>query len=243
MNALAAIADRQITMWHRCSSTAPRLSATEGSTLTPQVATDGCSFSGALPTGPGKFDTARRSPGRPNDYEGVTHPQVRPDPALGLLKLYDDALPHVYGYLLARCGDTGLAEDLTAESFLAAVHAVRKPGALEPSIPWLIGVARHKLADHWRRVEREQRGLSLLDGQAARVEDPWETVVDRMRAREVLDRLGAHHRAALTLRYLDGLPVPEVARHLNRSLHATEALLVRARAAFRQVCEREEGSP
>jgi DNA-directed RNA polymerase specialized sigma24 family protein len=76
----------------------------------------------------------------------VTHPQVRPDPAAGLLKLYDDALPHVYGYLLARCGDTGLAEDLTAESFLAAVYAVRKPGAPDPSIPWLIGVARHKLA-------------------------------------------------------------------------------------------------
>ena len=40
---------------------------------------------------------------------------MRPDQALGLLELYDDALPHVYGYLLARCGDTGLAEDLTAE--------------------------------------------------------------------------------------------------------------------------------
>ncbi len=41
----------------------------------------------------------------------MTHPQVRPDPAFGLLNVYDDALPHVYGYLLARCGDTGLAED------------------------------------------------------------------------------------------------------------------------------------
>jgi RNA polymerase sigma-70 factor, ECF subfamily len=172
----------------------------------------------------------------------VTHPQVRPDPAFGLLELYDDALPHVYGYLLARCGDTGLAEDLTAESFLAAVHAARKPGAPEPSIPWLIGVARHKLADYWRRAEREQRGLRLLDGEPAHVEDPWDSVVDRIRAREVLDRLGAHHRAALTLRYLDGLPVPEVARHLDRTLHATEALLVRARAAFRQIYETEEGS-
>jgi RNA polymerase sigma-70 factor (ECF subfamily) len=172
----------------------------------------------------------------------VTHPQVRPDPAFGLLKLYDDALPHVYGYLLARCGDTGLAEDLTAESFLAAVHAVRKPGAPEPSIPWLIGVARHKLADHWRRAEREQRGLRQLDGEPARVEDPWETVIDRIRAREVLGRLGPHHRAALTLRYLDGLPVPEVARHLDRTVHATEALLVRARAAFRLLYEGKEGS-
>jgi RNA polymerase sigma-70 factor, ECF subfamily len=78
---------------------------------------------------------ARRSVGLPDDDEGVTHPQVRPDPAFGLLKLYDDALPHVYGYLLARCGDTCLAEDLTAESFLAAVHAVRMPGAPDPTIP------------------------------------------------------------------------------------------------------------
>ncbi len=53
---------------------------------------------------------------------------------------------------------------------------------------------------------------------------------------------GPHHQAALTLRYLDGLPVPEVARHLGRSLHATEALLVRARVAFRRVYEGEEGS-
>lgn len=172
----------------------------------------------------------------------MTHPQVRPDPAFGLLTLYDDALPHVYGYLLARCGDTGLAEDLTAESFLAAVHAVRKPGTPDPSISWLIGVARHKLADYWRRVEREQRGLRLLGHEPGRVDDPWEAVVDRIRAREVLDRLGAHHRAALTLRYLDGLPVPEVARYLDRTVHATEALLVRARAAFRRIYEGEEGS-
>jgi RNA polymerase sigma-70 factor (ECF subfamily) len=172
----------------------------------------------------------------------MTHPQVRPDPAFGLLKLYDDALPHVYGYLLARCGDAGLAEDLTAESFLAAVDAVRKPGAPGPSVPWLIGVARHKLADHWRRIEREQRGLRLLDREPPGADDPWEAVVDRIRARDVLARLGPHHRAALTLRYLDGLPVPEVARHLDRSLHATEALLVRARAAFRRIYDGEEGS-
>ena len=56
---------------------------------------------------------------------------------------------------------------------------------------------------------------------------------DRLRTREVLADLGAHHRTALTLRYLDGLPVREVAEHLGRTEHATEALLVRARHAFR----------
>jgi RNA polymerase sigma-70 factor, ECF subfamily len=168
-----------------------------------------------------------------------TREGVAPDPALGLLELYDVALPHVYGYLLSRCRDATLAEDLTAETFLAAVTAVRGPGAPPASVAWLIGVARHKLADHWRRLDREERGLRLLD--CAEAEDPWEETVDAIRARTVLDGLGPHHRAALTLRYLDGLPVPEVAGCLGRTVHATEALLVRARAAFRR-SYREEGS-
>ena len=56
----------------------------------------------------------------------------------------------------------------------------------------------------------------------------------------VLDRLTSPHRAALTLRYLDDLPVPEVAALLGRTVHATEALLVRARTAFRTTYEATE---
>ena len=56
----------------------------------------------------------------------------------------------------------------------------------------------------------------------------------------MLDQLTAAHRAALTLRYLDDLPVPQVAALLGRTLHATEALLVRARAAFRRRYESTE---
>jgi RNA polymerase sigma-70 factor, ECF subfamily len=154
----------------------------------------------------------------------------QPADRTGLLTLYDEALPQVYGYLLSRCGQRALAEDLTAETFLAAVDTVRKDQSV--SIAWLVGVARHKLVDHWRRQAREERGLSLVATQDET--DPWDGVLDAVTAREVLDRLGPHHRLALTLRYLDGLPVPEVARLLDRTLHATEALLVRARAAFRR---------
>jgi RNA polymerase sigma-70 factor (ECF subfamily) len=165
---------------------------------------------------------------------------TQPDPALGLLTLYDEALPEVYGYLFSRCGNRMLAEDLTAECFLAAVTAARRPDAPPLGIPWLIGVARHKLVDHWRSVEREERGLRLIPGDEP--DDPWDTALDALRAREVLGRLGAHHRAALTLRYLDGLGVADVAAHLGRTLHATEALLVRARIAFRRAYEGEEGT-
>lgn len=80
-----------------------------------------------------------------------------------------------------------------------------------------------------------------MAGEQQTVTDPWDAELDVLRVRDVLDRLGPHHRAALTLRYLDGLPVPEVAVLLDRTLHATEALLVRARGAFRRAYEGTEG--
>jgi RNA polymerase sigma-70 factor (ECF subfamily) len=148
--------------------------------------------------------------------------------------LYDRAVPDVYGYLLARCGRVALAEDLTAETLLAAVDAVRRDHPPPLSTGWLIGVARHKLVDHWRRVGREEAGLRALSNDEPELDDPWDVHLDGLHAHATLEHLTPQHRAALTLRYLDDLPVPEVAALLERSVHATEGLLVRARASFRR---------
>jgi RNA polymerase sigma-70 factor (ECF subfamily) len=159
-----------------------------------------------------------------------------PDPVVAA---YDAALPQVFGYLLPRCGGVAQAEDLTAETFMAAVAAVRQGQVREVTVAWLIGVARHKLADHWRRTAREQRGLAAVERGRQDADDPWDALIDTQAAHSALARLPAPQRLALTLRYLDGLPVAAVAEHLGRSLHATETLLVRARAALRRVYEQE----
>jgi RNA polymerase sigma-70 factor, ECF subfamily len=180
----------------------------------------------------------------------------RPDPVAAI---YRRALPHVYGYLLTRCGSVSLAEDLTADTFMAAVAATRHPDASasevsqapqapEVSVSWLVGVARHKLADHWRRSVREERTLVAAGQLAQGHDDPWDEWLDTAAAYAALRCLNDQQRAALTLRYLDGLPVAEVAAHLGRSLTATETLLIRAKAALRRVyagasedSDREEG--
>ncbi|MFZ1996069.1 MAG: RNA polymerase sigma factor [Solirubrobacteraceae bacterium] len=149
--------------------------------------------------------------------------------------IYPVALPQVYGYLLPRCGSVILAEDLTAETFMAAVAASRRHPPPHVTVAWLIGIARHKLVDHWRRAERERRGLAAVEHEPPAGEDPWNEVLDAQAVHVALLRLSLPQRVALTLRYLDGLPVPEVARHLDRSVHATETLLVRARSALRRV--------
>jgi RNA polymerase sigma-70 factor (ECF subfamily) len=170
--------------------------------------------------------------GRPARGQQREHP---------LLLLYDRALPEVYGYLFARCESMAVAEDLTSETFLAAVAAMR---AGEPplSVPWLIGIARHKLVDHWRARAREASRLSAVAGErAGDGTDPWDAHLDALRAQQTLEALSPIHHAVLVLRYFDDLPVPQVAAELGRTRHATEALISRARAAFRSEYEQRGG--
>ena len=81
------------------------------------------------------------------------------DQGAELLAIYDQAVVDVHGYLFARCRDRSTAEDLTAEVFMGAVDGIRRSVPSQVTTAWLIGIARHKLVDHWRRAEREQRRL------------------------------------------------------------------------------------
>jgi RNA polymerase sigma-70 factor (ECF subfamily) len=163
----------------------------------------------------------------------VSEPRATADQRRTLIELYDRALPDVYGYLASRCGSAAVAEDLTSETFLAAVDAVRRGTVPDLSVAWLIGVARHKLVDHWRRQSRTRDADDAATTDEPAVTDEWDVRLDQLLAHATLAELGDHHRSALTLRYLDGLPVREVAACLGRTEGATEVLLVRAKAAFR----------
>lgn len=156
------------------------------------------------------------------------------NPAADLLAIYDRALPQVYGYAVRRCGVAALAEDLTSETFMAAATALRNGTATEISVGWLIGTVRHKMIDHWRRTERQRTVLRLIADDDIQ-SDPNDEPISTTHTHEVLEQLSAEHRSALTLRYIDGLPVGEVAEILERSVHATESLLQRAKTAFRHV--------
>ena len=74
---------------------------------------------------------------------------------------YADALPRVYGYFLFRAGgNISTAEDLTQETFLAAVTQLRRGAVVTAPIPWVLGIARHKLVDHFR--QQRLAGWSLV---------------------------------------------------------------------------------
>jgi RNA polymerase sigma-70 factor (ECF subfamily) len=150
---------------------------------------------------------------------------------------YDRTLPVLYGYLLRRAGgDVATAEDLAQATF---VEVVRRRGAFDGRSDvrtWVIGIARHKLLDSWRRRSRDEHRLMQLQVRELSLETDdrrWRWADDGEQLTALLARLPALQRAALVLHYADGLPVREVAHQLHRSESATESLLTRGRVALR----------
>ena len=73
-------------------------------------------------------------------------------------------MPRVFSYLVSRSGgDRDLAEDIVQQTYLAAIQQRwRFDGRADP-VTWLIGIARHKLADHYRALERAERRRIRLE--------------------------------------------------------------------------------
>jgi RNA polymerase sigma-70 factor (ECF subfamily) len=149
---------------------------------------------------------------------------------------YDRTLPRVYRYLLSRCsGDVSLAEELTQQTYVEALrHADRFDGRSNV-VTWLCAIGRNKLIDHYRRAGRDQRRDDVLVLMPRG--DEWHDTETRDAVERALGDLAPDQRLALIFRYLDGLPVREVATALGRTESATESLLSRARESFRRAYE------
>lgn len=156
---------------------------------------------------------------------------------------YAQAMPRVYAYIASRTGsDRDLAEELTQQTFVAAVAQRRSFDGRSDSVTWLCGIARHKLADHYRRRERDERRQMQLEVREIQLDASvaaWATAQDRDAIARALERLPSAQRAALIFSDLDGLPVRDIARLIGRSEGATQSLITRARAGFRRSYERE----
>jgi RNA polymerase sigma-70 factor (ECF subfamily) len=145
----------------------------------------------------------------------------------GMATFYDASIGAAYRYAAKLTGDRSAAEDLVQDAYLALVDAARRRAVSEVGVAWLTTTIRNRFIDRLRRGGREELRLRLV----AVTVDP--AALPELPG-SVVDALPARERAALVLRYVDDLPVPDVARLLGVSVHATESLLARARARARK---------
>ncbi len=129
-----------------------------------------------------------------------------------------------------------LVEDLVQEVFVAAWQYL--PGYRGGSAlgSWILGIARHKVEDHYRRRLREwdqwEEGDDAVDDAAPPVDEQLDRRKLSEKARSVLAGMPEHYSAVLLWRYWEDRSSKEIAESTGRTGKAVERLLARARDNF-----------
>ena len=148
----------------------------------------------------------------------------------------------LFAYLLAALRNPHDAEDLLQDVSLAATSSWSQYDPDTPFLPWAREIARRRVLDFaGRRARRpallDPEVLARLDVAAARLDaEPVEP--RRLALRSCLEKLGAHVRQVLELRYDERLDVEAVADRAGRTVQATYAMLKRAKEALRDCVAR-----
>ncbi|MGH9397213.1 MAG: RNA polymerase sigma factor [Terriglobia bacterium] len=148
---------------------------------------------------------------------------------------------HVYAYVSRRLiPHTELVDDLVQEIFLAAWENLHKFRGDSPLHHWLLGIARHKVEDHYRERLRESQlsgeeetpapGQVDLQGMEEALEKRWAGE----KARQVLATLPETYSVVLLWRYWEQQSLREIAAQTGKTEKGIERLLARARNQFKK---------
>jgi len=147
----------------------------------------------------------------------------------------------VFNYVLRLVGDRALAEDLTQEVFLRVYQGLPRFSLRSKFTTWLFQVAKNRVLDELRAVERRPRAvMELSDGPQFEVLDaPFERVETIDALWRAVENLNVDLKMALLLRDIVGLSYTEIADSLEITLATVKWRIYKAREDVQLALARE----
>jgi RNA polymerase sigma-70 factor, ECF subfamily len=138
----------------------------------------------------------------------------------GFEQVYEQCLPVVLKYMLARVRDPVLAEDLTGDVFERAVRAWPTFEHRSSPTTWVLAIAHHVLSHHWRRVRTQPVQVNevpteQVDTNEATPEEQLERNDEAERVRRVMADLPIKEQELLALRFAADLSFRDIAAVLE----------------------------
>lgn len=154
--------------------------------------------------------------------------------------LYDKYAPKIYSYVYHRLSDPIAAEDLTAQVFLRMIEALQTDKGWRTSFSgWIFRIAHNLIIDYYRK--RSQASFTDIDDSPhlpAHEGDPYTvaaTLLDNATLLRAVNELTEEQAQVISLRFLEGLSIAEVALAMDKTEGAIKALQYRAVASLRRL--------
>lgn len=159
-----------------------------------------------------------------------------------LAEIYDHYEARIYSYIYHRVGSQPVAQDLTSQVFLRVLEAIQYQRAWDSSFSgWLYRIAHNLVIDHYRRRGRDTQvpidDLPMLPSHSEGPEHAAERSLTAASLRSAINRLTEEQAQVVTLRFLEGLSITEVAEMMGKTEGAIKAMQYRAVSSLRRLLE------
>lgn len=171
------------------------------------------------------------------EEESLVHrAQQRDTEAFG--ELYEKYFDAIYRYIAFKVGNQTEAEDLTQQVFLKAFESIGSYQSRgNPFSSWLYRIAHNQTVDYFRKKSTGKE-LPLEEAQLDGGGDPSELVEKKLSGEEVkaaCRHLTKAQQEVISLRFIAGLSIAEVAKAMGKNEGAVKALQHSALAALRKI--------
>lgn len=155
-----------------------------------------------------------------------------------LLAFYHTYKPSLFSYIKKKVNDFKDVEEIMQDTLLATIEGMRDFAFKSSLFTYICAIANHKVVDYYRKKKIKSVFFSTLSGfepMLSAVFGP-EEILDEELLKEKLKvtfgKLAPRYRQILTLKYIYGYSVEEIARKLSITFKSAESQLFRARKAF-----------
>lgn len=160
---------------------------------------------------------------------------------------------YVRAYIATRVRNDVVVDDVAQEVFVRAFRTLSSYREEAPFIAWLIGIARHRMLDHFRAESRNRAtmedftsALAMRHEEDLRAEQEPETTEAKLQAlQECVDGLPEESASLIRRHYLGRNKTEDIAVSVGRKASGVRVTLMRIRQLLRACIEQrmaaEEG--
>lgn len=151
--------------------------------------------------------------------------------------LFDSHYARLVRHLSVAAGSREAAEDAVQEAFAQAHVRWDRISCYEDPAGWVRRVALNRIRNRHRGLRRLLAAKDRIAGWIEPADDEFARWIDRADVAQALVRLSGRQREAVSLYYLEGLPVAEVADEMEVSEGSVKTHLHRAREVLSRLLQ------
>lgn len=150
---------------------------------------------------------------------------------------------YVYNFLMKKCNDDFLSEEITIKSFSKAFEKIHLFNEQYKFKTWIVSIAKNQLNDYLKKKKIRFENIENIKSESFKNNfNPEEELINKERynyVNEKIDELKPMYKDIIKLKYIEDLSINQISQKLNQPVNTIKIKIYRAKRILNQILDLE----